>query len=397
LNAKLDRRFPTPHYDPLGWAVVRAPLLPMEAYFALADPSCAAATRWQTSPGTLVPADPWVTLALVTGGGHLLGGLRDALPQDRSARGKLLRYQIRMSTRPTPYGLFAGVALGRFGPATDLALAAMPPVMRARPDTGWLLSFISTLEARPELFRQLRLVAHPAAFVAADRVFLNDPTPLSDGPPAPAVSVRATAAVQTVLSRAGGYVPYAQLVEELCGVPGADAGKAEELLTQLWRQGLLLTDLRPPLTSSDPVGHVVDRLLSMPEPPPEAARLQAALTALAGWTQLGPVEAAVAWPRLEATLKTLHSTPDVPLEVDLALPMSSAVINTQVAREAARAVELLLGLTPLPHGMMHLAAYRAAFESRYGQDREVPLLELLDPKGSGLPVAREEAALRGGA
>ena len=386
MNAKPHSRFSTAHYDPLDWVVVRAPLLPVEAYLALAEPSSAAATRWQPSPGTLVPADPWVTLALVVGGGHLLEGLREEPPEDRSARGKLLRYQIRMSTRPTPYGLFAGVALGRFGPATDLTLAAMPPVMRARPDTGWLLSFISTLEARPELFRQLRLVAHPAAFVAAGRVFLNDPTPLSDGPPASAASVRATAAVQTVLSRAGGYVPYAELVEELCGVPGADPVKAEQLLTQLWRQGLLLTDLRPPLTSSNPAGQVVDRLLSMPEPPPEATRLQAALTALAGWTQLGPVEAAVAWPRLEATLKTLHSTPDAPLEVDFALPMSSAVINAQVAQEAARAVELLLRLTPMPHGMMHLAGYRAAFESRYGQDRQVPLLELLDPNfGLGPP------------
>lgn len=366
--------------------VARAPLLPVEAYLALADHSSAAATRWQTAHGTLVPVDPWVNLAIVVGGGHLLRGLREAPPEDRAARGKLLRYQIRMSTRPTPYALFAGVALGEFGRATDFTIAATPPVVRARPDTGWLLSFIGTLEARPELLRQLRLVAHPAAFEAAGRVFLTNPTPLRDGPPGSVVSVRATAAVQTALSRARGYEPYAQLAEELRGVQGADAGKAEQLLAQLWRQGLLLTDLRPPLTTSNPAEHVVHRLLSLPEPPPEAARLQAALAALAEWARLGPAEAAVTWPALEATLKALDSTAAIPLEVDLALPMSSAVINTMVAHEAARAVELLLQLTPLPRGMAHLTGYRAAFEARYGQDREVPLLELLDPNfGLGPP------------
>ena len=386
MTTKPHSRILRAHYDPLGWAVVRAPLLPVEAYLALADRSSPAATRWQTRHGTLLPIDPWVRLAIVVGGGHLLGGLSEAPPDDPSARGKLLRYQIRMSTRPTPYGLFAGVALGEFGPATDLSIAATQPVVRARPDMGWLLSFIGNLEARPELFRQLRLVTHPAAFAAAGRVFLNDPTPLRDGLQAPITSVRATAAVQTALSRARGCVPYLQLAEELCCLHGANARKAEQLLAELGKQGLLLTDLRPPLTTSNPAEHVIHRLLSIPEPPAEAARLQAVLAALDDWARLGPSEAAVAWPKLEASLKALHPTENTPLEVDFALAMSTAVINRRVAHEAARAVELLLRLTPLPRGMTYLTGYRAAFESRYGHDREVPLLELLDPNfGLGPP------------
>ncbi len=43
---------------------------------------------------------------------------RDALKREK----KVLRYLIRMSTRPTPYGLFAGVALGRWGNRTDLSI-----------------------------------------------------------------------------------------------------------------------------------------------------------------------------------------------------------------------------------------------------------------------------------
>ena len=42
------------------------------------------------------------------------------------AEAKLLRYLIRMSNRPTPYGLFAGVALGQWAECTDLALADAP-------------------------------------------------------------------------------------------------------------------------------------------------------------------------------------------------------------------------------------------------------------------------------
>ncbi len=42
--------------------------------------------------------------------------------------------------------------------------------------------------------------------------------------------------------------------------------------------------------------------------------------------------------------------------------------------------------TPLPTGVPYLDSYRRQFEARYGADREVPLLELLDPNaGLGLP------------
>jgi hypothetical protein len=56
-----------------------------------------------------------------------------------------------------------------------------------------------------------------------------------------------------------------------------------------------------------------------------------------------------------------------------------------VAQAAARAAELLLRIGP-PAAGAQLAAYRTAFLTRYGEDREIPLLELLDPdRGLGPP------------
>ncbi len=64
-------------------------------------------------------------------------------------------------------------------------------------------------------------------------------------------------------------------------------------------------------------------------------------------------------------------------------PRSSADIGT----EAARAAGLLLTVTPHPYGAPHIDDYRHRFEARYGLDRRVPLLELLDANfGLGPPV-----------
>ena len=78
--------------------------------------------RWPTERDTSLPADPWVRLALTVGGGHLLEGLDIGSSDDSDAPAKLLRYQIRMSARPTPYGLFAGVALVDLGDKTDITV-----------------------------------------------------------------------------------------------------------------------------------------------------------------------------------------------------------------------------------------------------------------------------------
>jgi lantibiotic biosynthesis protein len=386
VTTKPRRRTPQRFYDPLAWVIVRAPLLPVDAYLGLVDQSLAAAERWQTENRTLSPTDPWVRLALMVGGGHLLQALQSKAQEDKSARSKLLRYQIRMSTRPTPYGLFAGVALGELGETTNIAIDGSPPVRRARPDMGWLLSFAAGLEARPEIRRQLQVMVHPAAFSYAGRIFLANPTPLGNADWPPHVSVRESQAVRAALTRARTPISYTLLADELCGLPGADADKVEQLLTELWQQGLLLTDLRPPLTTACPATYVARRLLSLADQPPEARRLDATLGALSDWGRLNPTEAAAKWPRLEESLKELHPTNDTPIQVDLALHLKNATINEQVAHEAARAAELLLRLTLIPRGATHLSAYRAAFESRYGHDREVPLIELLDPHfGLGPP------------
>src|SRR5215208_135687 len=119
-------------YRPMGHLVVRAPLLPADAYLALG----ARAGPGPGGPGALAPE---VRHALAVASPSLLAALDRAGPGDPgSARleGKLLRYLIRMSTRPTPFGLFAGVGIVNWGPATSLELAPEDFRTRTRPDMG---------------------------------------------------------------------------------------------------------------------------------------------------------------------------------------------------------------------------------------------------------------------
>ncbi|MGW7450016.1 lantibiotic dehydratase [Streptomyces sp. NPDC054787] len=373
------RRADQPLYRPLGWAMVRAPSLPTDA---LVEAGAAA------DGDTLTPAAPLVRLAIEVASHDLAAALARTRPDDpaaRRVRGKLARYLIRMCTRPTPYGVFAGVGLARWADRTDLALAPGPPRTRTRPDMAWLLGLVHRLEEDPEIRAGLRLVTNSSVVLRGGRALLPDGR---TGVAAEAVSIRLTAAVRQVLETARQPTQPDVLAAGLTLLAGATADKAAALVERLRAQGFLQSDLRPPLTGGDPTGHVLRRLAAVPGAQDVAVALGELSRSLARWDGL-PLSARIdAWPELIERATVLH--PAAPgtsvLQTDLALTLDGQGLHSEVAAEAAHAAELLLRLSPFPAGPPRLESYRRSFLSRYGLERRVPLLELIDPDlGLGPP------------
>lgn len=383
-----------PLYRSADHVVVRAPLLPITAYRSLRQR--AGRPDEAADPDGIAPrgldrllADADVQSALAVASPSLFGALRrtDApnTRRDRArAADRALRYVIRMATRPTPYGLCAGVGLAQLADATEMRLtgAGTP---RTRPDMGWLLDWVFTLERQPAIRRALRLVAHPEAEVVAGRVVLAARAPGATAGPG-AVSLRATAVVVEALAAARQPVAYGDLVERLsAGRPGVAVEKIEALIDELWSHTLLLSDLRPPLTCADPAAHVASVLAASAAH--EAAAFDALRTAIAGW-DAAPRRAPDGYLALAGTARALHPSDGAVLQTDLTLGLDGGRLNRTVAAEAARAAELLLRLSPWPGGAPGLSGYHGAFLERYGAARMVPLLELLDPeRGLGEPRA----------
>jgi thiopeptide-type bacteriocin biosynthesis protein len=361
-------------YEPLGYAVLRAPLLSMGEYraFSRAAPDARLAEAARRAD---------IRDALAVGAPDLLEAIDRAPAGRRRARldASLLRYLIRMSSRPTPYGLFAGVALATWSDVTDLRLANAPRRMRARLDMGWLARWIDALEQRPEIRRALRLVANPAAFERAGRLYLAERPSVGDAPPAGEVSVRCTATVRRCLTLARCATPYDTIAAAL----GDSAARptrerVETLIDSLCAQGFLLTELRPPLTTAAPAEHVLRALAATP-PAVHAAeqlrRLVGDARAAAERPAARPMR-----PAREEPADDESPTDDPRHQVDSALVLRRDRVSHRVAADAARAAELLVRLSPYPDGPPHLAAYRREHVARYGPRRLVPLLELVDPE-----------------
>jgi thiopeptide-type bacteriocin biosynthesis protein len=207
----------------------------------------------------------------------------------------------------------------------------------------------------------------------------------------PPVSVRATSVVALALELARDPLLAATLAESLRDSTGAPAEIVDGLIGELLREGFLVSDLQPPLTG-DPARYVRTRLEGIAAARPAATAIDQVLAECAALDEQ-PVDR---WgdmlAGLTARARALSVSPGAEpcVQVDSAVELVGARLPGQLAVEAAHAAELLLRLSRYPYGPPRLTAYRRKFEARYGRERLVPLLELLDPDtGLGLPSDAE--------
>ncbi|MEV7157111.1 lantibiotic dehydratase [Streptomyces misionensis] len=305
----------------------------------------------------------------------------------------LLSYILRFTHRATPFGLYAGITDGRFGPRADVRWGNEHRTL-TRPGGMWFGAVVQQLEAVPEVRQRLRLLANDALRVRGARLVLPwQPRALEEtGTAVREVSLRHTAAVRTVIQLARTPTAYRDIVREL-GVAHPDLGTrgSEELLDVLIAKRMLLTSLHPSGTETDTLGYVLgelDRVGAMHSGPAAEVALalrdiHAHMRDLDGCEPLSE-KADRQRTALVARMRVLADQPS-PLAVDARLN-AELVLPRAVAWEAEAAAGVLARVTPEPRGTQAWIRYRDRFRKRYGQDTLVPLTDLLDPHcGLGLP------------
>ncbi|MFE0023639.1 lantibiotic dehydratase [Amycolatopsis sp. NPDC059021] len=393
---------PRPLYRPGDFFMLRAATLPSEDLLAATELGGA---RTETTSARLarlthdgrvrlrkIAERPMVEQALHVASTSLAAGLARlaAAPRDdkRTERvySSLVRYVTRMATRPTPYGLFAGVGMGRFEATTSTALGpGVVAATRTRADVGWLLELVKDIENDENLVAALRVVVNPMLYRVGGRAVLPfaDVHGQSDNR---LVGFRRTAPVEVALRAANlPGTTYADLVEAIrAEMPGATTEQARALVGQLWELHVLISDLRPALTVALPEQDLVKRLDGIEA----ATSVQSALREVREHaTRIDDALGGAAVPALRRmTARQSELTPGFDKEtyqLDAALSLADDRLSKEIGETAADVADVLTRLGGSPRRHHHLVEYHSAFLERYGLNAEVPVLELLSPE-SGL-------------
>jgi thiopeptide-type bacteriocin biosynthesis protein len=372
--------------------VVRSPLLPVDVFdelLALADRG-RAETRAALESALIRYLRAWVRVPEVR------EALRVASPSISAAVSSwleaeapppdvtrvVLRYVLRMASRPTPFGLFSGCSVGRIGSRSHIEFAERARYRRfTRLDVQNLVQLAQVLGRRAEIaasvwyFPNSSLYACGGQFRYAE---LRTATP-AGAPEYALVGSARSAPLDTLVECAARGATLAELSAKLEERHGASADAAREFLETLIENQFLVSELQPLVTGEEPLGALAATLhRRAPEHPATriVAELRALLERLDGAGVCGDPAAHEALQRSWDALTGEAPAAATLVTVDLFKPVVEAQLDRRVVNTVRDAVYALHRIVPYEEPKA-LRRFREAFVERW-ETAEVPLSLALD-------------------
>lgn len=373
-------------FESAGFFVLRAPLLPISDFLKLMRSNNPTAGTDHLENLSEFLADPLVNCAVSIASPGLSELSTDSSSSSTTgppawktrAHDALFRYVNRMITRPTPFGLFAGVHAGHFTDTTDLQLAGAASGQAVfRPDLAWLEAALRTVDESSDSNPLSCVLASSAVFECGARLN-HSRLPDATNANGSTVSIRKSRLTEDVLSWAREPITLAELARLILDrYPASNADQIGAFLRRLSELGFLVRDLTPPPGHEDPCSYAASRL------PAGAASAQFRDLG-ADFRELEHLNlTSISSARLRAIRDKQRSmTPGYEgptLSADMALGTFGQNLHRNVAQAIAEAITALAAVANPDDYPQHLRAYADVFVDRYGSGAEIPVLEVLDP------------------
>lgn len=287
----------------------------------------------------------------------------------------LIRYFLRMCTRPTPFGTFAGSGVGRLGRHTRIE---MGPVSRngrrTRLDHLYLTALALGLEDRFK--RKLTYRPNTSLYRAGGKLRYAEAS-MRGGRSYSLVAVEPNEAVLALLERARDGAAFDELARVLVD-DDVTYEEAAAFVEELIDSQLLESTLTPPLTGPEAIAALIEELAAVEGADEEQGVLEEVRAELDKLDAEGigaPVE------RYEHIFALAERLPAEAAEssffqTDMVVALDAATVGPAVVDEIRRATAAVQRIAGRPASGA-LERWRDQFVARY-ESREVPLVEALD-------------------
>ena len=302
----------------------------------------------------------------------------------------LVKYFARMCTRPTPFGLFSGITVGKTGERTRLELA---PRERNRRVTRLDGEYLSALAARfaQEEEAKLRFEPNTSLYRAAARLRFSAWRKTDAGRSYDLVAIEPTPHLEAALERAKGGATLAEIGAAVAEQSGVSPEEGTEFAQLLARRQVLVPLLEPLVTGEEPLSGILEALEPERRKPLEQVR-----SSLRALDEGGLGAAPSRYRELASRIEALGAPFELPrlFQVDM-VKEGTVTLGPRVVAELEKAAFLALRITHVRPDD-DLERFKQAFFERY-EGREVPLTEALDDEsGVGFGATNaSEPLLRG--
>lgn len=299
-----------------------------------------------------------------------------------------IKFLIRACTRPTPYGLFAGAALGEFceNPNIEpLVIDERKAILECRADYSWLSHFIYEMENNPSVYPQLQLRFNNNCYVSGDR--LKNPHHSNHGFLMPEETVterthmRNTPLITYVKQQAQTFIRYDLLKSRIQSkYPGVPEEKIISTINALMENEVLLSNLRAPANCENGLEYVLKILAPIEGINRQKETLQkinTLINQMNGELEIDQVNAKT----IESVYTLMDGLLNQKNEKDLLAVNKGMVLQQnklpyQVKEIVEQFVEALTYLqVDVPS---RLEKFKRQFQEEYGSNVEVPFCTIID-------------------
>lgn len=290
----------------------------------------------------------------------------------------LLRYIIRMSSRCTPFGLFAGFCLGRWEEADRIDLPQQSKYIRhTRLDMNYLCALTQDLAKHPDIKERIKYYPNTSIYSAGSQVRYVEFRYQTARRSHHIVAVDDSQYLRRVLSAAAKGA-YLKDMAELLVDDEISFDEAREFIEELIDSQLLVNELEPAITGPEFLDQILDILGPIDKIDPIKATLTRTRDALAE-VDRSPVGSTVAYySKIADDLKPLVTNFELKylFQTDMVKPSLSCTLDASLVEDLMKGIDVLNRLSIRPP-RTNLTRFKEAFYERY-EDREVPLIRALD-------------------
>jgi hypothetical protein len=290
----------------------------------------------------------------------------------------LLRYIIRMSSRCTPFGLFAGFCLGSWEEADRIELPPQSAYTRhTRLDMNYLCALTQDLAGHPAIKDRIKYYPNTSIYSAGNQLRYVEFRYQTARRSHHIVAVDDSEYLQRVLNAAAEGA-YLQDLAELLVDEEITIEEAREFIGELIDSQLLVNELEPAITGPE----FLEQILKILKPIEEIDTVKEALMKTRkslDEMDRSPIGSTVAYySKIADDLKPLVTNFELKylFQTDMVKPASACTLDQSLVDDILKGIEALNRLSAGP-SRTNLSRFKEAFYERY-EDREVPLIKALD-------------------
>lgn len=309
----------------------------------------------------------------------------------RDAKESLLKYLIRMSTRPTPFGLLSGINLGHFVNEPTRLKVGNSIQKYVKVDGEWLYKLVSYIESIDEYYQNLKVIWNSKAHIINDRIYLNEQSAIYlNNNKDTSFSIKNSELLVFIKTTVtNNNITFSNLAEKINQeFEINDITKVKVYIHNLVSKEIIYSTIRPPLSYSDNLNYILNKLSLHNDDFVKKIREIQKLILAYEKTEIGFGEEL--YKDIIHHMKALFKCKNY-LQIDTKIDMINNYLHQDIATNISEAAYLLWLLSRNNIGFTDLKVLHNRFIEKYGFEQLVNIKDLIsDITGFGTTIFQEE-------